>query len=165
MMTRSSFTNRQTPLVSLGASVPGVFARGVAAANNEGSARNKTLVIVQLAGGVDGLNTVVPYKDGAYRDARPQMGLPAEQLLPLNERAALHPALGKLKDLFDTGKVAIVEGVGYPNPTYSHFKAMDIWQAADPQGSLENGWLGRYFDGRGQEESQKTSKLNKTRSP
>src|SRR5215212_10297274 len=147
MISPRALLNDNTALVSLGASVPGVFARGVATANNEGSARNRTLVIVQLAGGVDGLNTVVPYRDGAYRDARPQMGLPAEQLLPLNERAALHPALAKLKDLFDTGKVAIVEGVGYPNPTYSHFKAMDIWQAADPQGSLENGWLGRYFDG------------------
>src|SRR6266480_2777462 len=75
------------------------------------------------------------------------MSLSDERLLPLNDRAAFHPALAKLKELFDTGKVAIIEGVGYPNPTFSHFKAMDIWQAADPQGSLENGWIGRYFDG------------------
>jgi len=146
-MTRSSFLNGQTALVSLGASVPGIFARGVVAASNEGSAPNKTLVILQLAGGVDGLNTVVPHKDPAYRDARPQMALAEQSLLPVNDRAAFHPALSKFKDLFDSGKVAIVEGVGYPNPTFSHFKAMDIWQAADPQGSLENGWLGRYFDG------------------
>src|SRR3954453_11305878 len=145
MMTQS-FLNGQTALVSLGASVPGVFARGVAAAANEGNARNKTLVIVQLAGGIDGLNTVVPYKDSAYRDLRPQLALPDDQVIRVNDRVAFHPAMSKIKDLFDSKKMAIVEGVGYPNPTYSHFKAMDIWQAAYPQGSLQNGWLGRYLD-------------------
>src|SRR5947207_13782129 len=122
-MTTQSFLNGQTALVSLGASVPGVFARGVAAAANEGNPRNKTLVIVQLAGGVDGLNTVVPYKDGAYRDARPQMGVPAEQLLPLNERAALHPALGKLKALSAPATVALAKGAAFPSRPYWHFKA------------------------------------------
>src|SRR5439155_1562028 len=101
-MKTQSFLSGRTALVSLGASVPGVFARGVAAAANEGSARNKTLVIVQLAGGIDGLNTIVPYKDGAYRDVRPQLALPDDQLIPVNDRVAFHPALGKIKDLFDS---------------------------------------------------------------
>ena len=146
MMTQS-FLNGQTALVSLGASVPGVFARGVAAAANEGNARGKTLVVVQLAGGVDGLNTVVPYKDPAYRTNRPNLGVAENTLLPVNDRVAFHPSLSKLKGLFDAGKLAVVEGVGYPNPSFSHFRAMDIWQGADPEMKLHDGWLGRYFDG------------------
>ncbi len=68
-------------------------------------------------------------------------------MLPLNDRVAFHPSLAELKDLFTAGKLAVVEGVGYPNPNYSHFRAMDIWQSADPDGVAKDGWLGRYFDG------------------
>jgi uncharacterized protein (DUF1501 family) len=134
-------------VVSLGLGVPGVFAKATAVAKAEASAGTKrTLVVVQLAGGVDGLNTVVPYADGRYYDLRPELAVPETEVLRLNERAGLNPALLGIKGLYDEGKVAIVEGVGYPNPTFSHFKAMDIWQSADPEGKTRTGWLGSYFD-------------------
>jgi uncharacterized protein (DUF1501 family) len=146
MISPSALLNDNTALVSLGAAVPGVFARGVAAANNEGSARGKTLVVVQLAGGVDGLNTVVPYSNPAYRQNRPNLALPNERLHVIDEQSAFHPAMGKVAELMKLGKLAIVQGVGYPSPSFSHFRAMDIWQGADPEGTFRDGWMGRYFD-------------------
>jgi uncharacterized protein (DUF1501 family) len=147
---RRDFLKESLAVVSLGVAVPGVFGRAVvaAAAEKNGSAANgKTLVVVQMAGGVDGLNTVIPYSDPAYRRNRPNLGVSEESMLVLDDRTAFHPALSEMKDLFDAGKLAVVEGVGYPNPNFSHFKAMDIWQTADPEGEARDGWLGRYFDG------------------
>jgi len=146
MITPSALLNDNTALVSLGAAVPGVFARGVAAANNEGSARGKTLVVVQLAGGVDGLNTVVPYANPAYRQNRPNLALANDKLHVIDDKFAFHPALAKLNDIMKLGKLAVVHGVGYPSPSFSHFRAMDIWQGADPEGTFRDGWMGRYFD-------------------
>ncbi len=105
------------------------------------------LVILQLAGGNDGLNTVVPYADDAYYRARPVIGLPAGQILKLDGHLGLHPALGGLKGLYDDGHLAIVRGVGYPNQNRSHFRATEIWQTASDADKIEKyGWLGRYFD-------------------
>lgn len=146
MISPSALLNDNTALVSLGAAVPGVFARGVATANNEGSARGKTLVVVQLAGGVDGLNTVVPYANPAYRQNRPNLALPNDKLHVIDDKFAFHPALGKLNDIMKLGKLVVVHGVGYPSPSFSHFRAMDIWQGADPEGTFKDGWMGRYFD-------------------
>jgi uncharacterized protein (DUF1501 family) len=147
MTTRRDFLKRSMAVVSLGLSVPAVFARAAVAARAESSAgAGRTLVVVQLAGGIDGLNTVVPYADGRYRDLRPELAIAETDVLPLDDRLAFNPALASLKGLYDEGKVAVVEGVGYPNPTFSHFKAMDIWQSADPQGNAREGWLGSYFD-------------------
>jgi enoyl-CoA hydratase len=146
MTTRRDFMKGMA-VVSLGLGVPGVFAKATAAAKAESSAGTKrTLVVVQLAGGVDGLNTVVPYADGRYYDLRPELGIRPDEVLRLNDQSGLNPALTGIKGLYDEGKVAIVQGAGYPDPTFSHFKAMDIWQSADPEGKAREGWLGSYFD-------------------
>jgi len=105
------------------------------------------LVLIQLAGGNDGLNAVVPYTNDFYYQARPGIGIPANQVLPLNDTLGLNPAMTGFKSLFDAGHLSIVNGVGYPNPNRSHFRATEIWQtASDEDKYLTDGWLGRYFD-------------------
>ncbi|MCC6676737.1 MAG: DUF1501 domain-containing protein [Phycisphaerales bacterium] len=105
------------------------------------------LVVVQLSGGNDGLNTVVPYGYGEYYKARPGIGIPADQILKLSgsDGVGLHPQMTGLKALHDDGLLTVVQGVGYPNPNRSHFKSMDIWHTADTT-ATGDGWLGRYFD-------------------
>ncbi len=110
------------------------------------------LVVVQLSGGNDGLNTVVPYRDDNYRRARPSIALPSDSLHILNRfgtNAAtdigLHPSLTGFRELYDQGLCAIVQGVGYPNPNRSHFASMDIWHTGETSGTGD-GWLGRYID-------------------
>jgi len=105
------------------------------------------LVVLQMAGGNDGLNTVVPYADDAYHVARPRLRLAADQVLKINNHIALNPKLTGLKSLYDDGHLAVVQGVGYPNPNRSHFRSTEIWQtASDADHTLSEGWLGRYFD-------------------
>src|SRR5690606_34656144 len=108
---------------------------------------DRILVVIQLSGGNDGLNTVIPFGADGYYKARPGIGIRADQALALDQQAGigLHPRMGGLKELFDDGQCAIVQGVGYPNPNRSHFKSMDIWHTADTS-ATGNGWLGRYFD-------------------
>ncbi len=104
----------------------------------------RTLVLLQLSGGNDGLSMVVPHGDDAYHRLRPTIRHRAEDVLRLDERRGLHPALAGLRRHFDAGRVALVEGAGYPDPNRSHFRSMDIWQAADPRGrDLPEGWVGR----------------------
>jgi uncharacterized protein (DUF1501 family) len=107
------------------------------------------LVVIQLSGGNDGLNTVIPYHDDNYYRARPVIGIKADQVLKLggggNNDVGLHPAMTGFKDLYDDGMMTVVQGVGYPNPNRSHFKSMDIWHTADTT-ATGDGWLGRYFD-------------------
>ena len=104
------------------------------------------LVVVQLGGGNDGLNTLVPYASGAYYDARPGLAVPPERVLPLDERVGLHESLAALRPLYDAGQLAIVEGVGYPDPKLSHFRGIDIWDtASDSDVILEEGWVSRLF--------------------
>jgi uncharacterized protein (DUF1501 family) len=105
------------------------------------------LVILQMAGGNDGLNTVVPYSNDYYHRARPKIGLGEKQVLKLNDDLGLHANLTGFKDLYDAGHLAIVRGVGYPNPNRSHFRSTEIWQTASDSERFERyGWLGRYFD-------------------
>jgi uncharacterized protein (DUF1501 family) len=105
------------------------------------------LVLIQLAGGNDGLNAVVPYTNDFYYNARPTIGIPANQVLQLNDALGFNPALTGFKSLFDAGHLSVVNGVGYPNPNRSHFRATEIWQtASDEDKYLTDGWLGRYFD-------------------
>jgi uncharacterized protein (DUF1501 family) len=108
-----------------------------------------TLVLVTLYGGNDGLNTVIPYADPHYAAARPTLGYPPEQVLPLADGLGLHPNLKGLKRLWDARHLAVVLGVGYPNPVLSHFRSMDIWQTASPTTSVSVGWLGRWLDSTG----------------
>lgn len=107
----------------------------------------RILVLVQLAGGNDGLNTVVPYADPHYRRLRPNLALPEAQVLKLNDHLALHPACAELHRLHNDGQLGIVQSVGYPNPNRSHFRSTEIWEtASDSDQTLATGWLGRYFD-------------------
>lgn len=91
---------------------------------------NKVLVVVQLSGGNDGLNTVIPYRNDIYYRSRPTLGIQREQALSLTDEIGIHPALHGLKGLYDEGALAILNNVGYPNPDRSHFRSMDIWQSA-----------------------------------
>src|SRR5438876_3279557 len=105
------------------------------------------LVVLQMAGGNDGLNMVVPYADDIYYRSRPKLGLPADKVLKLNSYAGLNGKLTGLKALFDEGHLSVVQGAGYPNPNRSHFRSTEIWQTAVDADKIESyGWLGRYFD-------------------
>jgi uncharacterized protein (DUF1501 family) len=105
------------------------------------------LVILQMAGGNDGLNTVVPVTNDYYHRARPRIGLAESKVLRLNDDIGLHHSLAGIKELYDAGRLAVVQGVGYPNPNRSHFRSTEIWQTASDSGRFERyGWLGRYFD-------------------
>ncbi len=158
--TRRLFLQRGCALASLAAPVPCFIERSALGvlgnpllSSNPGVPDHRILVVVQLGGGNDGLNTVIPYGDPAYFNARPQIAVQAPGAtgntvaLQLDQGAGigLHPALAPLKELYDEGLVSVVQGVGYPNPNRSHFTSMDIWQTGrlDAKGS---GWIGRYFD-------------------
>jgi uncharacterized protein (DUF1501 family) len=105
------------------------------------------LVILQLAGGNDALNMVIPYSDDLYHRARPTMGVDAKSVMKLDDRVGLHPNLAPLKNLYDAGQMSVLQGVGYPNPNRSHFRATDIWESAEPtREDTTTGWLGRFFD-------------------
>src|SRR5438874_8018391 len=141
--------------VSAGMVMPAIFSRGIASARAqslEGShvaqtASDRTLIVVQMAGGNDGLNTVIPFSDPLYHQMRPTLAMPDSSVLPLDTRLGLHPGLQPLKQLWDAGHLAIVEGVGYPNQSLSHFQAMDIWQTLDLNGNGSQGWLGKLVSG------------------
>lgn len=105
------------------------------------------LVLVQLAGGNDGLNTVVPYTDDHYHRLRPNLGLKHPDVLPIADHHAFHPACAEMHDLFHEGQLSIVQNVGYPNPNRSHFRSTEIWETAtDANEFSSTGWLGRYLD-------------------
>lgn len=105
------------------------------------------LVVLQMAGGNDGLNTVVPYANDDYHRARPRLGLAGDKVLKLTDELGLNPGLVGFKALYDGGQLAIVQGVGYPNPNRSHFRSTEIWQTASEANRYErHGWIGRYFD-------------------
>ena len=106
----------------------------------------RTLVLLRLYGGNDGLNTVIPYGAGTYFDRRPTLRIPAAQVLPLNGTVGLHPRMASLKAHFDAGRLAVIQSVGYPNPNLSHFRSEVIWQSADPVGITPTGWVGRWLD-------------------
>jgi uncharacterized protein (DUF1501 family) len=102
-----------------------------------------TLVVLQLTGGNDALNTVVPYGNPLYYDQRPTVRIPEDQVLPIDEHYGFHPSLASLKPFWDQGQMAIVNGIGYPRPDYSHFRSMDIWYTAQPETMATDGWLGK----------------------
>ena len=105
--------------------------------------KDPILVVIQLTGGNDYLNTVIPYADGRYHDNRPTVGIPAAAALPIDGHFAFNPALPEIKSLYDAGKVAVINGVGYPTPNRSHFRSMDIWHTCEPEKVGTEGWLGR----------------------
>lgn len=138
--------------VGVGAALPPFLARVSLAESarllegKEGTHPERILVVLELAGGNDGLNTIVPITSDAYYKARPSLAIRRGQALPLSADYGLHPSCEGLKRLFDDGKMGIIHGCGYPNPNLSHFTAMEWWHTAVPHGSDPLGWVGRFAD-------------------
>lgn len=108
---------------------------------------NKVVVILQLSGGNDGLNTVIPFRNDLYYKSRPKLGIAKDKALSLTDEAGLHPALTAFKECYDNGELSVLNNVGYPNPDRSHFRSMDIWHTASQSTEYWNqGWVGRYLD-------------------
>src|SRR6516225_1249932 len=101
------------------------------------------LVVLQLTGGNDALNTIVPYGEGLYYDNRRTVRIPQEDVLPIDDKYGFHPAMRAIKPFWDAGNMAVIAGVGYPNPNYSHFRSMDIWYTCEPEKVATDGWLGK----------------------
>ena len=143
MFTRRRFLDRTlkgSSLVALGPTVPGFLAARPRAAE---PGKDNVLVVVEMTGGNDGLNTVIPYADDLYHAARPTLRLTKEQVVRVDDHVGLNPGMRSFEKLLSDGQLAIVQGVGYPNPDRSHFESMDIWQSADPTRKVGSGWLGR----------------------
>jgi uncharacterized protein (DUF1501 family) len=147
VMDRRAFLGRSVGLVTVSALVPRF---GIAGAKffeeSIAAAADRVLVVLELAGGNDWLNTVVPYTDPAYYTLRPTLNVAAGSVLDLDGRLGLNPVMGSLKSLWDAGRVGIVQGVAYPNPNLSHFTSRDIWHTADTRLAERRGWLGRWAD-------------------
>jgi uncharacterized protein (DUF1501 family) len=128
-----------------------VFARALAKTPLPGlpGSAGRCLLLVNLYGGNDGLNCVVPHGDARYYRRRPGLAIASNDVLAIDARVGLNPGMRSLKALYDKGMVAIVQGVGYPNPDHSHFRSTEIWQTAAPERYEHTGWLGRYFDASG----------------
>ena len=150
MSSRRAFISKSAGVAVLGGALPSFLGRAAFAQPLPvlGSSvdPNNVLVVIQMGGGNDGLNTVVPYADDAYHRVRPAIGIAENATLKLNDRIGFNPALAPLDDLYKEGRVAVVQGVGYPNPNRSHFEATQIWETASPDKPVSNGWLGRYLD-------------------
>ena len=132
-------------MISLGSTIPGFLNRTAAAAqpSDRPGAKDTILVVVELTGGNDGLNTVVPYADPEYAKLRTALRLPTAQLKKINDSLALHPSMASFAKLLEDHALAVVQGVGYPNPSQSHFRSMDIWQAGSTAATLTEGWIGK----------------------
>jgi len=152
-VTRRQFIKRSAGMVTVGLVLP-KFWLGEARADQPSFNPNRKFVVIQLAGGNDGFNTVIPYTDSRYYALRPTLSFKETELKDGNGHSTilsdgpfgLHPAMSEIRDLYDQRKVAIVLGAGYPNQTLSHFLAMDIWHTADTSGLGSRGWLGKYAD-------------------
>ncbi len=144
MFTRRDFL-KSSSLVALGSAVPMFVSRTAAQAAqaNQPGGRETILVVLQLTGGNDGLNTVIPFRDDNYARLRPTLRQPAAQIHRLNDDLGLHPAMSGLASLLQDNALCVVQGVGYPNPSQSHFRSMDIWHAASSADELNEGWVGK----------------------
>ena len=138
----------RSTLLAIAPQVPGFIAATARAAVPQREGR--ILVVIQLNGGNDGINTVVPYKDEGYVKHRSTLRLPTDKLLKISDSVGLHPSMTNAAKLFERGELTIVQGVGYPNPSRSHFRSMAVWHAArlDAESHSGPGWLGRVFDDR-----------------
>ena len=147
-VTRRKFLKLTSGAVAVGAAAPLLSVEEIAQAaiDRPLPANTPILVVITLYGGNDGLNTVIPYKDPIYFSSRPDISYKPETMLPLDAELALNPAMKGLKALWDQKKVAIIRGVGYPDPDHSHFSSMAKWQTASPAKHISSGWLGRWVD-------------------
>lgn len=140
-------STRGIGLLAFGRFAPDFLVSSVRAGSPAPEKDRRILVLVQLAGGNDGLNTVVPFSDDTYYRLRPSLGIPAHRLLRLDDHQGLHPSCDALHRLYGDGQLGIVQNVGYPNPNRSHFRSTEIWEAAcDSHQTLDTGWIGRYLD-------------------
>src|SRR5260370_12785723 len=142
MLSRRQFLTRTlqgSSLLALGSVVPGFLANTARAAE---AGKDTVLVVIEMTGGNDGLNTVIPYADDLYHKARPTLRFTKDQVLRVDDHIALHPALRSLDALLKKGQLAIVQGVGYPNPDRSHFESMDSWQSAHIRRKVNTGSVG-----------------------
>jgi uncharacterized protein (DUF1501 family) len=148
VISRRDFLLRASGFVTVSAMVPrwAVNGAGLFEESVEADFANRTLVVLELAGGNDDLNTVVPYTDNLYTQMRSRIGIAPSSILPLDSRLGLNPVMTGLKTLWDQNRIALVENVGYPNSSLSHFAARDVWHTADPLLAQRNGWLGRWAD-------------------
>jgi uncharacterized protein (DUF1501 family) len=166
--TRREFLQNGMSFVALGIGMPTFLMQAAQAQTVTGVPGivppGKILVLVEMNGGNDGLNTVVPYLNPAYKKLRATIGIRKEDCIPVDANLSLHPRMKPLMELYEKGHLGVVTGAGYPNPNYSHFEAMDIWQMADPAHQLKDreGWVARYFDKDGHLKSNPLSGLTLT---
>jgi len=146
MMDRRLF-HRTLGLTAITATVPTFLHKTSTALAAEQKKDDRVLVVIQLGGGNDGLNTVVPFADDRYHKARPKIAVAAKSVLKIDDALGFHPEMVELHKLYKDGGLAVIPNVGYPNPNRSHFRSTDIWETASPSDKiLKSGWLGRYFD-------------------
>ena len=147
-MKRSNFLAGALSGLAVIANTEHVFAQALSQAALPGlpGAENRCLVLVNLQGGNDGLNCVVPHGDPHYYQVRPTIGVPRSDVLAIDNHVGFNPQMRSFKSLYDKGMVAVVQNVGYPNPDHSHFRSTEIWQTAVPDKYEHTGWLGRYLD-------------------
>ncbi|HAI75628.1 MAG TPA: twin-arginine translocation pathway signal [Microscillaceae bacterium] len=127
--------------------IPGFLKAFEQTSLNNHLSNDKILIVLQLSGGNDGLNTVIPFRNDLYYEKRPGLSIKPDKLLQITDEIGIHPALKPLAEIYDQGWLTILNGVGYPNPDRSHFRAMDIWQTASSSNQyLQSGWIGRYLD-------------------
>src|SRR5262249_34612272 len=137
-------TLQGSSLGALNAMGPGFVARTAHAA---AAGKDSVLVVLEMTGGNDGLNTAIPYADDLYHKARPTLRQTKEEVIRLDDHVGLNSAMRGFRSMWDAGHLAVVQGVGYPNPQRSHFESMDIWHSADPKGLVKTSWLGRAAGG------------------
>jgi uncharacterized protein (DUF1501 family) len=136
--------------LAIGTAQPGgwlqALAGELASQDQSSSVTDRILVVIQLSGGNDGLNTIVPYRDELYAKARPKLGIPSSDVIKLTEELGLHPSLRAIENQFSENRFSIIQGVGYPSPNRSHFESMDIWHSCHPKKDRsQSGWLGRWI--------------------
>ncbi|HZT13882.1 MAG TPA: DUF1501 domain-containing protein [Candidatus Baltobacteraceae bacterium] len=150
-MNRKMFLAGALSGIAVAANTEHVFARALGAAPLPGlpGADNRVLVLINLQGGNDGLNCIVPHADARYYSVRPTIAVPQGDVLGIDAQIGFNPAMRSLKAMYDKGQVAIVQSVGYPDPDHSHFRSTEIWQTAAPDRYEHTGWLGRYLDDAG----------------
>jgi uncharacterized protein (DUF1501 family) len=148
IFSRREFLRSGASVVALGGSVPAMLMNlaQARAADNDQPTKDKILVIFELNGGNDGINTVIPILDPNYALVRPTLAIPRNEVLMLDDTVGLHPAMTGFHELFKNKQLAVVQGVGYPNANRSHFKSMEIWHRGDNGSEFNTGWLGRWYE-------------------
>jgi len=145
MTNRRNFLKQSVVIATSSIFVPRFISAGEK--NTGADYQGKKLVVVQMDGGNDGLNTIIPYRNDIYYQLRPNIAIPPEEVIPITDELGLNASMKAMQALYENGELAIINNVGYPNPDRSHFRSMDIWHtASDSDVYLKTGWLGRMLD-------------------